>query len=74
MKQSKWTKHLSAGDKKTVAYIRKQALRLGEFYNIKLSDNDIQLIYFFSEEHLTDSHQVCDVIELVAIVKSETKK
>ena len=66
-----WTDNLTTEDKKTVAYIREQAKRLGELHNVKLSDNDIFHIFYFDEEHLTDSHQLCDVIELVAKIKSK---
>lgn len=67
-----WADNLNSEEKKTVAYIREQAKRIGELYNVKISDDIIRHIFFSDEEHLTDSHQLCDVIDLVARVISET--
>ena len=61
----RWDEKLNKEDKETLDYIREQAKRLGKFHNVELSDNDIRRIYYFAEEHLTDSHQICDVIDLV---------
>lgn len=66
-----WFNNLNTEDKKTFVYIREQAKRLGKFYNVKLSDDNLWHIYYFEDEHLTDSHQVCDVIELIIKIIKE---
>lgn len=51
-------------------YIREQVKRLSDMYSVKFTERDILAVCNFEEEHLADSHAVCDLIELIAKVKS----
>jgi len=45
--------------------IRYYAKSSEEFYGIELNEKDINNIFWFHEEHLTNSHQLADTVGLV---------
>lgn len=51
-------------------YLLSQIGRITRIYNVYFKDIEIYKIKSFAEEHLTNSHQICDLIEtVVKIIK-----
>ena len=51
-------------------YFLSQTHRITKVYNVWLNNIEMEKIKSFADEHLTDSHQLCDLIKaVVKIIK-----